>query len=109
MKKIINITSIIDNRADEMASIYGLADDNKIYYWSIKTLKWELARSNYDELYGEPIEEKEESEYDDFMLNTQSKIFIDLGIKKPSYKDIVNLQSILSEMYNFGFENGRKN
>ena len=41
--KIIQITTDVSSSGDEIYSdVYGLGDDNKVYYWSAKTTEWKL-------------------------------------------------------------------
>jgi hypothetical protein len=41
--KIIQITTYLSGSVyDIFSEIYGLGDDNKVYYWSAKTGEWKL-------------------------------------------------------------------
>lgn len=41
--KIIQITTDINGNKDDIYSeVYGLGDDNNVYYWNPKTAEWQL-------------------------------------------------------------------
>ncbi len=41
--KIIQITTDVSGYSEEIYSeVYGLGDDNKVYFWSAKTGEWKL-------------------------------------------------------------------
>jgi hypothetical protein len=41
--KIIQITTDVTGSNEEIDSgVYGLGEDNKIYYWNSKTAEWKL-------------------------------------------------------------------